>query len=104
MARKKLRNGFVLIWFALFGLQTQICLWLSYPINKKLMKLMHISILKQASKLYLKSRFVTEKAYTWPMWNRSKNRKLQVLRERTTHPDAQWWPEADSGFSCIGGL
>ena len=34
----------------------------------------------------------------WPGWDQSKNRKLQVRRERTTHPDAQWWPHAGLGL------
>ena len=45
-----------------------------------------------------------KKYYTWPMWNQSKNRKLQVLRERTTHPDAQWWPEAGLGLFMHWGI
>ena len=44
------------------------------------------------------------KYYTWPMWNHSKNRKMQVLRERTTHPDAQWWPHAGLGLFMHWGI
>jgi alpha-L-fucosidase len=44
------------------------------------------------------------KYYTWPMWNESKNRKMQVLRERTTHPDAQWWPHAGLGLFMHWGI
>ena len=40
--------------------------------------------------------------YNWPNWNRSKNRKLQLHRERTTHPDAQWWPHAGLGIFTLG--
>ncbi|MGJ8641609.1 MAG: alpha-L-fucosidase [Opitutaceae bacterium] len=42
--------------------------------------------------------------YTWPMWNQSKNQKLQVRRERTTHPDAQWWPHAGLGIFMHWGI
>ena len=45
-----------------------------------------------------------KKYYTWPMWNESKNRKMQVLRERTTHPDAQWWPHAGLGLFMHWGI
>lgn len=44
------------------------------------------------------------KYYTWPMWNQSKNRKMQVLRERTTHPEAQWWPHAGLGLFMHWGI
>lgn len=41
--------------------------------------------------------------YYWPMWNEWKNGKLHVETPRTTHPDAQWWPEAGLGlFLCWG--
>ncbi|MEO0796810.1 MAG: alpha-L-fucosidase [Verrucomicrobiota bacterium] len=40
----------------------------------------------------------------WPGWNQSKNRKLQVRRERTTHPDAQWWPHAGLGIFMHWGI
>lgn len=42
--------------------------------------------------------------YSWPMWNKSKNEKLHVKRERTTHPDAQWWPEAGLGIFMHWGI
>ena len=42
--------------------------------------------------------------YNWPNWNRSKNRKLQLHRERTTHPDAQWWPHAGLGIFLHWGI
>lgn len=42
--------------------------------------------------------------YHWPMWNESKNQKLQVRRERTTHPDAQWWPHAGFGIFMHWGI
>lgn len=42
--------------------------------------------------------------YYWPGWNKSKNQKLQVRRERTTHPDAQWWPEAGLGIFMHWGI
>ncbi len=45
-----------------------------------------------------------KKYYNWPMWNKSKNRKLQVHRERTTHPDAQWWPHAGLGLFMHWGI
>lgn len=41
--------------------------------------------------------------YYWPHWHQWKNGKMQVHQERTTHPDAQWWPEAGLGlFLCWG--
>lgn len=40
----------------------------------------------------------------WPGWNQSKNRKLQVRRERTTHPGAQWWPHAGFGIFMHWGI
>ena len=42
--------------------------------------------------------------YTWPMWNKSKNRKMQVHRERTAHPGAQWWPHAGLGLFMHWGI
>ena len=45
-----------------------------------------------------------KKYYNWPMWNKSKNRKLQVHRERTMHPDAQWWPHAGLGLFLHWGI
>lgn len=42
--------------------------------------------------------------YIWPMWNASKNRKMQVHRERTKHPDAQWWPHAGLGLFMHWGI
>ena len=42
--------------------------------------------------------------YYWPMWNQSKNRKMQVHRERTRHPDAQWWPHAGLGLFMHWGI
>ncbi|MDF7824828.1 alpha-L-fucosidase [Pontiellaceae bacterium B12227] len=40
----------------------------------------------------------------WPGWNKSKNQKLQVRRERTDHPDAQWWPHAGLGIFMHWGI
>lgn len=45
-----------------------------------------------------------KKFYTWPMWNDSKNGKLQLKKERTTHPGAQWWPEAGLGIFMHWGI
>ena len=42
--------------------------------------------------------------YTWPNWDRSKNRKMQLHRERTTHPGAQWWPHAGLGLFLHWGI
>ena len=42
--------------------------------------------------------------YNWPMWNKFKNRKMQVHRERTTHPGAQWWPHAGLGLFMHWGI
>lgn len=42
--------------------------------------------------------------YNWPMWNESKNQKLQVRRERTQHSDAQWWPHAGLGIFMHWGI
>ena len=42
--------------------------------------------------------------YTWPNWNKSKNRKMQVHRERTAHPGAQWWPHAGLGLFMHWGI
>ncbi len=40
----------------------------------------------------------------WPGWDQSKNQKLQVRRERTKHPDAQWWPHAGLGIFMHWGI
>ena len=42
--------------------------------------------------------------YNWPMWNKFKNRKMQVHRERTNHPGAQWWPHAGLGLFMHWGI
>jgi len=42
--------------------------------------------------------------YYWPGWDESKNQKLQVRRERTRHPDAQWWPHAGLGLFMHWGI
>ena len=42
--------------------------------------------------------------YTWPHWDRSKNHKMQLHRERTTHPGAQWWPHAGLGLFLHWGI
>lgn len=42
--------------------------------------------------------------YTWPMWNKFKNRKLQLHRERTQHQGAQWWPHAGLGLFLHWGI
>ncbi|ADE53561.1 glycoside hydrolase family 29 (alpha-L- fucosidase) [Coraliomargarita akajimensis DSM 45221] len=41
--------------------------------------------------------------YYWPNFHKWQNGKNQLHNERTTHPDAQWWPEAGLGlFLCWG--
>lgn len=45
-----------------------------------------------------------QKYLYWPGFNQSKNHKLQVRRERTTHPDAQWWPHAGLGLFMHWGI
>ncbi|WP_322607503.1 alpha-L-fucosidase [Pontiella agarivorans] len=45
-----------------------------------------------------------KKFYYWPMWNKSKNGKLQVKKPHTTHPDAQWWPQAGLGIFMHWGI
>ncbi|MGC6505419.1 MAG: alpha-L-fucosidase [Coraliomargaritaceae bacterium] len=45
-----------------------------------------------------------KKYYYWPQWNQWKNGKLHVEKERTTHPDAQWWPEAGLGLFMHWGI
>ncbi|MGC6425360.1 MAG: alpha-L-fucosidase [Lentimonas sp.] len=40
----------------------------------------------------------------YPIWADHKSRKLQVRRERTTHPDAQWWPHAGLGIFMHWGI
>jgi alpha-L-fucosidase len=42
--------------------------------------------------------------YTWPHWDKSKNRKMQVHRERTAHSGAQWWPHAGLGLFMHWGI
>ena len=44
------------------------------------------------------------KYYFWPHWKGSMNGKMQVRRERTTHPDAQWWPHAGLGIFMHWGI
>ena len=45
-----------------------------------------------------------KKYYTWPMWNASKNKKMQAAVQRTSHPDAQWWPHAGLGLFMHWGI
>jgi len=45
-----------------------------------------------------------KKYFFWPHWHDSKNEKMQVRRERTTHPDAQWWPHAGLGIFMHWGI
>ena len=106
MARKKLRNGFVLIWFALFGLQTQICSQAQLSDQQEVDGGANAYFNSDTGEQVIPKIEIRDgkKYYTWPMWNRSKNRKLQVLRERTTHPDAQWWPEAGLGLFMHWGI
>ena len=106
MARKKLRNRFVLTWFALFGLQTQICSQAQLSDQQEVDGGANAYFNSDTGEQVIPKIEIRDgkKYYTWPMWNRSKNRKLQVLRERTTHPDAQWWPEAGLGLFMHWGI
>ncbi|MHC5102190.1 MAG: alpha-L-fucosidase [Planctomycetota bacterium] len=45
-----------------------------------------------------------KKYYYWPQWNKWKNRKLIVDIDRTSHPNAQWWPEAGLGLFMHWGI
>ena len=38
------------------------------------------------------------------MWNASKNKKMQAAVQRTSHPDAQWWPHAGLGLFMHWGI
>ena len=100
MAKKKLRNGFVLIWLTLFSLQTQISSQAQVSDQQEVDGGANVYFNSDTGEQVVPEIEIRDgkKYYTWPMWNRSKNRKLQVLRERTTHPDAQWWPEAGLGL------
>lgn len=45
-----------------------------------------------------------KKFYYWPHWGKWTNGKMHVENPRTTHPDAQWWPEAGLGLFLCWGL
>ena len=106
MAKKKLRNGFVLIWLTLFSLQTQISSQAQVSDQQEVDGGANVYFNSDTGEQVVPEIEIRDgkKYYTWPMWNRSKNRKLQVLRERTTHPDAQWWPEAGLGLFMHWGI
>jgi len=41
--------------------------------------------------------------YYWPHWGQWTNGKMHLHSDRTSHPDAQWWPHAGLGlFICWG--
>ena len=106
MAKKKLRNGFVLIWLTLFSLQTQISSQAQVSDQQEVDGGANVYFNSDTGEQVVPEIEIRDgkKYYTWPMWNRSKTVNYRCFESALHIPMRNGGQRRGSGFSCIGGL